>query len=278
MPGDPVANLVGAEAGLDEAQLAGIRAELGLDRPWGEQYLRFWSALLRGDLGVSYHFRTDVAALIRQRMGWTLLLVGPSVILGAAAGLLLGAWSGWRPRAAGSRLAHAAALALSSTPPYFLALLLLYALSFRAGLFPLKGFYATGGVLDVAHHLVLPVTVLSLFSAARNFLVMRGGTVQEKGRPYVAFARAKGLRDVKNLGVLHVLRHTARPISSPCHVVTGQLALPSSLFPMYATSAASVTMAPPAVYSCSPNRTVQFPSTYVSFMPSPPPSSLLQSL
>lgn len=211
MPGDPVANIVGDEAGLDAAQVARIRAELGLDLPLFRQYLLYWGALLRGDLGTSYHFRTDVASLILSRIGWTLLLVGPSVLIGAAAGAFLGARAGWRPRRTGSRLSNAAALAVSSTPPYFLALLLLYLLSFRLGLFPLKGFYSTGGLTDVLHHLALPVAVLSLFSTARNFTVMRGSMIQEKGRHYLAFARAKGLPDARVME-RHAFRNASLPL------------------------------------------------------------------
>jgi len=213
MPGDPVANIVGAEAGLEEAQLAAIRAQLGLDLPPLRQYALYLGALLRGDFGTSYHFHAGVASLILSRIGWTLLLVGPSVLIGAALGAFLGARSGWNPRRAGSRISYAAALAVSSTPPYFLALLLLYLLSFRLGLFPLKGFYSSGGFPDVLHHLALPVTVLSLFSTARDLTVMRGSMIREKGRPYVTFARAKGAADGRAL-LRHALRNASLPLAT----------------------------------------------------------------
>lgn len=195
MPGDPLVNILGEEALLSPEQVARIRAELGLDLPLGRQYLLYWQALARLDLGHSYHSGAAVLALLAGRAGWTLLLVGPAVLLGAAAGALLGAAAGWRPGRAGARAATAAALVLYSMPPYFLALLLLYLLGFRLDLFPLKGYQAAGGLVDTLRHLALPVLVLSLFTTSRNFVVMRGSAAQEKLRPYVSFAAAKGLRD-----------------------------------------------------------------------------------
>jgi peptide/nickel transport system permease protein len=69
----------------------------------------------------------------------------------------------------------------------------MYIVSFKLGIFPLKGFYLSLSPGDVAYHMALPILMMSLFSASRNYTIMRGSVIQEKRMPYVAYARAKGL-------------------------------------------------------------------------------------
>jgi len=114
-------------------------------------------------------------------MKWTLLLAIPSLILGAVLGTFLGALAGWKSRDAGQKFETGLVLMIYCTPPYFLSLLFLYALSFKLGLFPLKGFYSTGSALDIAHHLMLPVIVMTLFSLSRNYMIMRGASSRSAG-------------------------------------------------------------------------------------------------
>ena len=211
MPGDPLANLLGEDVLLTAEQITELRGELGLDLPLYRQYLRYWRRLARLDLGYSYHYSRPVLALLATRVRWTLLLAAPAIVLGALAGALLGALAGFRPQRPASRLSTAAALVLYSVPPYFLALILLYLLSFRLGLFPLKGYYTTGTIPDVARHLTLPVLVLTLFTATRNFMVMRGSVIQERLRLYVTYARAKGLLEARIL-YRHVFWNASLPL------------------------------------------------------------------
>ncbi|AGF97272.1 oligopeptide ABC transporter permease [Methanosarcina mazei Tuc01] len=211
MPGDPVKNLIGEDVYVSEQVMEELRAELGLDRPLYEQFASFVSDILHLDLGYSYHLHAPVAEILLDRIGWTLLFVGSSVIIGAFAGSLLGALAGWKPEKRTSRVTGLAFIVFSCTPPYFLALLSLYIFSFRLGLFPSKGFYDVPEIGSILHHLFLPICVMSVFSASRNFLVMRGSVIQEKKELYALYARAKGLNDT---GVLfrHVLKNSSLPI------------------------------------------------------------------
>jgi peptide/nickel transport system permease protein len=193
MPGNPLANILGEDVQLSAEQLAAIEHELGLDLPLAAQFGRYLGRLVRLDLGYSYRLHRRVADLIASRLKWTLLLAVPAIVIGAVVGALAGAVAGFRPQAPGSKGLTMSALVIYSVPPYFLALLLLYLLSFRLGWFPLKGYYTTGTVPDVIRHLALPVIVLSGFTTTRNFMIMRGSVIQERTRHYVTYARAKGL-------------------------------------------------------------------------------------
>jgi len=211
MPGDPVVNLLGEELSFHKEQVETLRKEMGLTKPLGHQYLDYWKDILRFKFGYSYHFHQEVSGLLLGRMKWTLLLVGLSVVFGAFIGAFFGSRAGWRSEKVRSRLSTALFLFFYSIPPFFLAILFLYAFSFKLGLFPLKGYYGTGTLLDTLWHLVLPVIVLTLFTSARNHIIMRGSVLQEKNRLYPLFARAKGLSDKQVLN-RHVFWNASLPL------------------------------------------------------------------
>lgn len=211
MPGDPIKNLIGEDVYISEKMMEELRVELGLNMPLSEQFASYFSSLLRLDLGYSYHLHAPVAEILLNKMGWTLLFVGISVVIGSLLGGFLGALAGWKPERKASRFTSFAFVVISCIPPYFLALLTLYLFAFKLGLFPSKGFYDTPEIGSVLHHLFLPTCVMSVFSASRNFLVMRGSVIQEKEQLYVLYARAKGLHDT---GILfkHIIKNASLPI------------------------------------------------------------------
>jgi peptide/nickel transport system permease protein len=211
MPGDQLTNLLGEDVTISDGTVIALRHEMGLDRSWTEQYLDYWWNMLHLDLGYSYHLHSDVSRIIFSRMKWTLLLALPSIVLGALAGTILGALAGWDSSKTGRKIETMLFLAVYCTPPYFLCILALYLFSFKLDLFPLKGFYITGSIADIAHHIFLPVLVMTLFSLSRNYMIMRGSVIQEKSSLYAAFARAKGLYNEEIL-FRHVFKNALLPI------------------------------------------------------------------
>ena len=93
-PGDPVAAIAGDSA--TAADIARIRAELGLDDPLPEQFLRWCMELIQGDLGRSYFLNRPVADLIADRVGPTLSLAGFTIVLTVLIAVPLGAWAAYR--------------------------------------------------------------------------------------------------------------------------------------------------------------------------------------
>ena len=211
MPGDPVINLLGEDSTLSREQVEEIREELGLNKPLILQYGRYWKNIITADFGYSYHYNRKVLELISGRVGWTLLLILPSVIIGGVFGSFLGSRWGWRSEKKLSKAGSAIFLIFYSTPPFFLAMILLYLFSFKLGWFPLKGYYDSGSFRDILLHIILPVSVLSLFSLARNSMIIRGSVIQEKGNLYVLYARAKGLRS-RAILIRHVFWNASLPL------------------------------------------------------------------
>jgi peptide/nickel transport system permease protein len=207
LPGDPAASLVRDRAATAE-QVAHLRAGLGLDRPLPVQFHRYVTDLTTGDLGTSYLFHRPVAEVVAARVGPTLLLVGTATLAAAVLGLWLGVHAGWRPGSRLDRTVTAAAVALWSTPAFWLGLVLMVVLGAGAGplppLLPLQGMATPGtsagsvaGVLDIAAHLVLPAVTLVLAQLAQYLLVARSAVADQLDRGYLRLARATGLRDAQ---------------------------------------------------------------------------------
>lgn len=203
IPGDPVKQMTGGRQ-VSTEQIAAMRREFGLDLPLWRQFTEYCGKALTGDFGTSYQFRAPVMDKMSEALPATLLLTGTAFVIYTAIGIWLGARSAWRNGSAGDRFHTAFALTLYSVPSFWLGLLLIVTLSVGVG--PIPGLFPTGGmesgsssgfgyVLDVAHHLVLPVITLVAVEYARTLLVMRSSLLDEMGSDYLTTARAKGLRD-----------------------------------------------------------------------------------
>ncbi|MET9392351.1 ABC transporter permease [Streptomyces sp. NPDC006624] len=203
IPGDPVKTMTGGRQ-VSAEQLAAYREEFGLDLPLWRQFTDYCGKALTGDFGTSYQFRAPVIDKITEALPNTLLLTGTAFVLYTALGIVLGTRSAWRRGGAGDRVNTGLALTLYSIPSFWLGLLLIIVLS--VGIGPLPGLFPTGGmesggeegfayVLDVAHHLVLPVVTLVAVEYGQTLLVTRSALLDEMGSDYLTTARAKGLRD-----------------------------------------------------------------------------------
>ncbi|MFC7266133.1 ABC transporter permease [Streptomyces lutosisoli] len=203
IPGDPVKYMTGGRQ-VSAEQLANYRKEFGLDLPMWEQFTDYCGKALTGDLGTSYQFRAPVIDKITEALPNTLLLTGTAFVLYTALGIFIGTRTAWRSGGMGDRLNTGLALTLYSIPSFWLGLLLI--IVFSVGMGPIPGLFPTGGmesggkegfayVIDVAHHLILPVVTLVAVEYGQTLLVTRSALLDEMGSDYLTTARAKGLRD-----------------------------------------------------------------------------------
>ncbi|MER7489381.1 ABC transporter permease [Streptomyces sp. NPDC126497] len=203
IPGDPVKFMTGGRQ-VSAEQLAAYREQFGLDLPLWQQFADYCGKALTGDLGTSYQFNAPVLDKITEALPNTLLLTGTAFVLYTVLGVVLGTRSAWRHGRFGDRFHTGLALVLYSLPSFWLGLLLIVTLS--VGIGPLPGLFPTGGmesggeegfayVVDVAHHLVLPVVTLVAVEYGQTLLVTRSALLDEMGSDYLTTARAKGLRD-----------------------------------------------------------------------------------
>lgn len=210
MPGDPIEAMTAsaALAGVqgpdqDEDSQAALRRYYGLDKPLTRQFTSYVSGLATGDLGISISQRVPVSTLLAERLPWSLLLVGSSILIAAMVGGMAGLNSGWRARRRGGGASVAVFIALRETPSYLLATGAVLVFAATLGWAPLGGATDpnTGSLglaakaADMAHHLALPVSVLASQLCASTFLLMRAGVVQELGSGYLLLGKAKGLSE-----------------------------------------------------------------------------------
>ncbi|MGI5286474.1 ABC transporter permease [Nonomuraea polychroma] len=177
-----------------------LRAELGLDRPLTEQFARYVTALLRGDLGYSFQTRRPVWDELSGPLANTLPMVGLGLALGLTLGLLIGVVSAWRRGTVADWAPLSASMFLSVLPIQWIGLMLLL---FFGGILP------TGGVADpylrftdpswfevVAdrlEHMVLPSLAIGLAWSGSWALITRSALVGALAEDYILTARAKGL-------------------------------------------------------------------------------------
>jgi ABC-type dipeptide/oligopeptide/nickel transport system permease component len=177
-----------AEAEPDPAVAARIAAELGLDRPLPEQFLRWLGSVLTGDLGLSYATRTPVAPQLASALGVSAVLTTVALVLAAVIGIPAGVHAARRPGGVVDRVVAGMSVLGVAVPEFILAPVLVLLLAVAVPLLPALGW---GGPAQV----VLPALTLAAFPAALAAQLTRAETADVLGRPHVVLARAKGLSD-----------------------------------------------------------------------------------
>ncbi|HSX94511.1 MAG TPA: ABC transporter permease [Hydrogenophaga sp.] len=209
-PGDPAALIVG-DMGT-EADIARVRQSLGLEGPLPAQFLHWVGELLRGNLGESYYFKTDVATLIAQRLEPTLSLAALTIVLAVLIAVPLGVIAaarhgGWLDRA----LMGFSVLGFS-VPVFVIGYALIWVFSLHLGWLPVQGYSRLShGVGPWLSQLVLPAITLSLVYTALIARVTRAAVSEALTEDHVRTARAKGLAERAVL-VRHALANAAVPI------------------------------------------------------------------
>ncbi len=217
MPGDPVVNLLGGDYAYASSEaLQKLRMELGLEKPLYLQFLLYLGDLLQGEWGRSFHYAQPIFPIICYRLQWTLVLMLPSVILGAVLGMVMGSLAGWKKGGRFDIAMSPLLLLLYSTPGYWLAMLFALVMGFHLDLLPFYGMTSSDSVgleraLDILRHMILPVSVLTIYKAAHNYLIARSSVIQASGDGYIITARAKGLGENAIL-FKHVLKNAMLPL------------------------------------------------------------------
>jgi peptide/nickel transport system permease protein len=200
-PGDPLGAVLD-RPGVTEAVRVQWRAQFGLDRPIGEQYVRWLANVPRGELGYSFSHRRPVRDVLLDAFPRTLLLVGLALALSFALGIAVGVLQAERIGGRRDRWLGRVLLLLYSVPDFWLALIALLIFAYRIPILPPGGIvdpvlydYLPFGrrVLDRLVHLVLPVLTLALLTSAMIARHQRSSLVAVLPSDWMRTALAKGL-------------------------------------------------------------------------------------
>ncbi len=209
-PGDPAAIIAGDNA--NAAQVADIRAKLGLDEPILTQFFIWMSKILHGDFGESFFFKKTVAELISDRVEATLSLSFFTIVLAILVAVPLGVLAAAKHGSWIDRLVMGFSVLGFSVPVFVIGYLLIYVFAIELNWLPVQGYQRIAlGVGGWFQRLVLPSLTLSIVYVALIARMTRTSMLEVLSEDYVRTARAKGQVERKVL-FRHALRNAAVPI------------------------------------------------------------------
>jgi peptide/nickel transport system permease protein len=222
MPGDPALILAGEERG-DPVVLAQIRAELFLDRPLPEQYLRWISRVVQGDFGFSWRIREPVAALILTKLPVTFQLAVMAFLIAVVIGVPAGILSAVKRDTPVDWATNGVALFGISTPNFWLGIMMILLFSVELGWLPPSGYVPlTEDPLQSLATTIMPAFVLGSGIAGVLMRHTRAAMLGALGQDYVRTARAKGLGE-RVVVVKHALRNALIPVVTLGTIEFGRL-------------------------------------------------------
>ena len=165
------------------------REELGLNRPFFEQYIRWLWALLHGDMGASFVTGENVLTAFLRKLPATLMLTGLSIALTVIISLPCGILAAVRHDRGIDLILRFGSFMGNAMPNFFVAMLLMEFLGIQLGLLPV---ISSGTDLESA---LLPTLTLSIAMSAKYMRQVRSAVLEELGKDYVLGARARGISD-----------------------------------------------------------------------------------
>lgn len=215
-PGDPVRILAGVD-NPNPAQIEALTIKYGLDKPIHEQFISFILNICKGDFGYSYINEKPVLELIMDKVFPTLLLSLSALILAVVVGTALGIYAARKNGKPFDHFMCTLSYIFDSTPSFWLGLMLILIFASRLSLVPTSGMETmragyTGmkHVLDVIHHLVLPVVTLALVQFPYYFRIARSSVLQVMSEDFITTLRATGMKE-RRIFNKYVLRNALIP-------------------------------------------------------------------
>lgn len=229
---DPLASILDERQMNNAEVVAAARQRWGLDRSVPEQYAIYMRNLLRGDLGTSFRSKRPVLKDIVERLPATLELVICAMLVGSLCGAGLGVLAAHNRNRMLDHAARVFALIGSSTPVFWLGLILLFLFSvqfdwlpgpgrldartaappFVTGLFTIDALLAgdSDKFAQAIHHLLLPAFVLGWTVMGIISRLVRASMLDVLHQDYILTARAKGASETRVL-LAHALRNALIP-------------------------------------------------------------------
>lgn len=215
-PGDPIVALAGEDG--DAGYYAMMRERFGLERPLHEQLFVYLGRLAQGDLGFSYRQNRSAVGVILDQLPATLLLMVPALAIATVVGISVGTLTASRRNSALDNTARTATLLGHAVPVFWLSQVLLLLFALRFDWFPVQGrsdaragYEGLRAVLDVGHHMVLPIAALVTVYVPPIMRVTRAAVIENLDEMYIRAARARG-QSRRRVLVRHALPNALLPI------------------------------------------------------------------
>jgi peptide/nickel transport system permease protein len=216
--GDPVANMVGQEASLQEREELAER--LGLKDPFPLQFAHFVADMARGEFGMSYRQGRPVKDLLMERVPATVELAFLSSLFALVLGIALGVYTAIRRHGVLANAVMSLSLIGVSLPTFLIGIGLIYLFavelrwlpSFGRGEVTRLGWWTTGLLTETGRKsLIMPVLTLGFFQLTLIMRLVRAEMLEALRTDYIKFARARGIPERK-ISFRHALRNTMIPV------------------------------------------------------------------
>lgn len=215
VPGDPITIMLGDQGGnlvLEQK----LRAEYGLDRPVGIQFVDYITGMVRGDFGLSFRYPgVPVTQVIKDALWISPLLAVSALALAIPIGISLGIVAALRRNTWADTGIILVLVVGLSIPNFALAAFFVWGLSLKLGWLPVAGFTSW-------RHAILPVAILAIPATAYLARLARTFMLEVLQQDYVRTARAKGLSE-RLVVWRHGLRNVLVPILTVCGLIFGGL-------------------------------------------------------
>jgi peptide/nickel transport system permease protein len=213
LSGDPALIIMGPEAPPEV--IAAFRKAWGLDDPIWMQYLDYFGAIARGELGRSMRDGRPAIQLVAERIPATLVLTIPALLLKLGIGIPAGILAALHRGSVIDRAVMAAAVAGFTVPSFVLGLVLVLIFAVQLGWLP-------SGGQDSWRHAILPIITLGIGGAAVLARFTRSAMLEVLGQPYVRTASAKGVA-WRAVVIRHALPNAAIPTVTIIGFMVGTL-------------------------------------------------------
>ncbi|NMP09326.1 ABC transporter permease [Paenibacillus polymyxa] len=241
IPGDPAETILGDKA--TEQSKQALREQLGLNKPWLQQYGTYLSELARGDLGDSIRTRQPIAREMVPYLAATLELTVASMFFAVVVGMNAGIVSAWKCNSWFDYVSMVIALVGVSMPIFWLGLMEQWIFANKLHWLPSIGRMNSrdpveavthlavidaviGGRMDqvwtVIKHLILPSIALGTIPMAVIARITRSSMLEVMDADYIRTARAKGLASFQVV-YKHALKNAAIPVLTVIGLQTGSL-------------------------------------------------------
>ncbi|WP_439496856.1 ABC transporter permease [Bosea sp. (in: a-proteobacteria)] len=213
LSGDPALIIMSVDAPPEA--IAAFRKAWGLDDPIWLQYLRYFSAIGQGELGLSMRDGRPAIQLVIERIPATLALTLPALALKLGIGIPAGIHAALHRDSLTDRIVMVTAVAGFTVPSFVLGLVLVLVFSVQLGWLP-------SGGQESWRHAILPVLTLGIGGAAVLARFTRSAMLEVLGQPYIRTASAKGVpwaRVVRG----HALPNAAVPTVTVVGFMVGSL-------------------------------------------------------
>jgi len=201
----------GLNPNMTPEAIAHLKEVYGLDKPLLEQYFGWLKAIVTLDFGISFASGNSVIEDIKSRIGVTLAINIVSMVIVFILAIKIGVNSAIKGGTY-EKVTKQFALLSYATPSFYLALILILIFGFKLDWFPITGLESMQSkkgfahYLDMAYHLVLPITVIVFTSFGSLMLYIRSLTLDILKSDYILFAKARGI-DEKTIKRVYIYKN-----------------------------------------------------------------------